>query len=45
MTTIESNKIVIELHFTDLGRAKTFYKKIGFKVVSEEPVGKELGYL
>ncbi|MDE1871014.1 MAG: hypothetical protein KGI06_02125 [Candidatus Micrarchaeota archaeon] len=45
MDTIKSNRVVIELHVPDFKKTKAFYKKLGFEVVSEDPIGKELGYL
>jgi catechol 2,3-dioxygenase-like lactoylglutathione lyase family enzyme len=45
MATIKSNRIVIELHVPDFKKVKTFYKKLGFEIVGDEPIGKELGYI
>ena len=39
------NNLVIELHIPDFKVAKEFYPKIGFNLISEDPVGEHLGYL
>jgi len=39
------NNLVLELHVPNFDEVKDFYSKLGFEVISEEPVGKELGYL
>lgn len=43
--TIKKNSLVVELHVPDFKIVKEFYSKLGFKVVSEDIIGKNLGYL
>ncbi|OGZ44387.1 MAG: hypothetical protein A3A29_01690 [Candidatus Ryanbacteria bacterium RIFCSPLOWO2_01_FULL_47_79] len=42
---MESNNIVIELHIHDFDKARDFYSKLDFEVVSEDPIGEHLGYM
>jgi len=39
------NNLVLELHVPDFGIVKQFYSKLGFEVISEDPVAKNPGYL
>ncbi len=39
------NNLIIELHVPDFVKVKNFYSKLGFKILSEDPIGEQLGYL
>lgn len=39
------NDLFIELHVPNLQQVKDFYGILGFEKASEDPIGKELGYL
>lgn len=39
------NNLVIELHVPNFSKVKDFYSKLGFRVLSEDPVEDQLGYL
>jgi catechol 2,3-dioxygenase-like lactoylglutathione lyase family enzyme len=42
---VVKNNLVLELHVPDFDKVKNFYSKLGFQVVTEDPIGQSLGYL
>lgn len=39
------NNLVLELHVPDFSKVKSFYSGLGFKVISEDQIDEEPGYL
>ncbi len=39
------NNLTVELHVPDFELVREFYSKLDFSVISEDPIGRELGYL
>ncbi|MGH2499569.1 MAG: VOC family protein [Candidatus Limnocylindria bacterium] len=42
---MSGSPVLVELHVPDLGRARTFYERLGFTVVREESASADGGYL